>query len=360
MADEIKDIKETAAQFAVKEIAPFANPDFATVFKKAGAAGLCGIGTPERYGGSGGGWPQIISLGRELARHGGNAGTAFSLMYHLSVSRFMVQGFGTEAQKARHLPEMAKGNTTVSFAASEPGVGAHPKHINLSGERDNADFILTGEKTYISNGPVAGHYIIIAVTSREGDRKKFTAFLTQRDTPGLSLTPLDVGWLKSSPHCGLRLEGCRVPESMVIGNPGAAYADIVLPFRPLEDALMTGLITGGMERIFSKALENVKVSETTGGLNEKAGRLYSILTAIDAVCWRSAEVLESQGLNRELESMGFWFREMAREFISIMTTLPGFAEGELEKDIRKLVDLGKNISLLRQAKTGAALLKERR
>lgn len=360
MANEIMNIGETAARFALAEIAPFADPDFTTVFRKAGAAGLCGIGTPEEYGGSGGGWPQIISLGRELALHGGNAGTAFSLMYHSSVSRFMVQGFGTEAQKSRLLPDMVKGNTTVSFAASEPGVGAHPKHINLSGERDNADFILTGEKTYISNGPIAGCFIIIAVTAREGDRKKFTAFLTDRDTPGFSLTPLDVGWLKSSPHCGLRLEGCRVPETAIIGNPGAAYGDIVLPFRPLEDALMTGLIAGGLERLFATALENLKGSEKTGDLDEKAGRLYSILTAMDAVCLRSAEVLESQGLNRELESLGFWFREMAREFISIMATLPGFTEGELVKDIRKLVDLGKNVSLLRQAKTGAALLKERR
>jgi len=270
----MSNIKEITAQFALKEIAPFANPDFATILKKAGAAGLCGIGTPAAHGGSGGGWPEIISFGRALARHGGNAGTAFSLMYHLSVSRFMVQGFGTGAQKDGLLPELAKGETTVSFAASEPGVGAHPKHINASGKRDNADFILSGEKTYISNGPVADYYIIIAVTSREGDRKSFTAFLTSRNTQGLSLTPLDVGWLKSSPHCGLHLEGCRVPQSDILGNPGSAYPDIVLPFRPLEDALTTGLIAGGLERLLAAVLKHV--SGISGDLHEKAGRLYSI------------------------------------------------------------------------------------
>ena len=353
------DMKETTTQFALQEIAPFANPDFATIFKKAGAAGLCGIGTPAAHGGSGGGWPEIISFGRELARHGGNAGTAFSLMYHLSVSRFMVQGFGTEEQKQRLVPELAKGKTTVSFAASEPGVGAHPKHIKASGKQDNSDFILSGEKTYISNGPVADYYIIIAVTSREGDRKNFTAFLTDRNTQGLSLTPLDVGWLKSSPHCGLRLEDCRVKKSAMLGNPGAAYTDIVLPFRPLEDALTTGLIAGGLERLFTAALKNPGVSGISGDLQEKAGRLYSILTAMDAVSLRSAEVLENFGLNRELEGLSFWFREMAREFISIMTSIPGVEEGEFGKDIRKLVDLGKNVSFLKQAKTGEALLKER-
>jgi len=352
-------MKEISAQFATKEIAPFANPDFAAVFKKAGAAGLCGIGTPAAYGGSGGGWPEIISFGRELARHGGDAGIAFSLMYHLSVSRFMVQGFGTEEQKYKLLPELAKGETTVSFAASEPGVGAHPKHLNTSGKRDNAEFILSGEKTYISNGPVADYYIIIAVTSREGDRKSFTAFLTARNTQGLSLTPLDVGWLKSSPHCGLRLEGCRVPKSAMLGNPGAAYTDIVLPFRPLEDALTTGLIAGGLERLLAATLKNLNVSGISGDLHEKVGRLYSILTAMDAVSLRSAEVLESFGMNRELEGLSFWFRETAREFISLMASLPVYKEDAFGKDIRKLVDLGKNVSFLKQAKTGEALLKER-
>jgi acyl-CoA dehydrogenase len=352
------DIRETAAQFAVKEIAPFANPDFAAILGKAGAAGLCRIGTPEEYGGSGGGWPDIISLGRELARHGGNAGTAFSLMYHASVSRFMVQRFGTEAQKSRLLPEMVKGNTTVSFAASEPGVGAHPKHIKASAERDNADFLISGEKTYISNGPVADHYIIIAVTSREGDRKKFTAFLTERHTPGLSLTALDVGWLKSSPHCGLRLDGCRVPEAAILGNPDTAYPDIVLPFRPLEDALMTGLITGGLERTFAAALEKLKASGESSEMNNRAGQLYSILTALDAVSLRSAEVLEIRGLNRELEGLSFRFREMAREFTSLLDSLPGYEEDVFAKDIRKLVDLGRNVSFLKQAKTGETLIRK--
>lgn len=355
----MSDIKKVTAKFAIEEIAPFTNPDFAKIFKRAGAAGLCGIGIPEEYGGSGGGWPEIISVGKELARHGGDAGIAFSLMYHLSVSRFMVQGFGTGAQKAQLLPELAKGRTILSFAASEPGVGAHPKHINASGERDKGDFILRGEKTYISNGPLADYYIIIAVTNWKGDRKEFTAFLTDRGTPGLYLTPLDVGWLKSSPHCGLRLEECRVPESAVLGNPGSAYPDIVLPFRPLEDALTTGLITGGLDRLFASALDKLRVSGKSSDLNEKAGRLYSILTALDAVSLRSAQVLESLGLNRELESLSFCFREMAREFISTMATLPGFEETEFGKDIRKLVDLGKNVSFLKQAKTGEALIKER-
>lgn len=351
------DVRETAAQFAVKEIAPFANPEFAAIIRKAGSAGLCGIGTPEEYGGAGGGWPEIISCGRELARHGGDAGIAFSLMYHLSVSRFMVQGFVSEARKSRLLPELAGGKATVSFAASEPGVGAHPKHINLSGKQDNADFILTGEKTYISNGPVADHYIIIAVTSRNGDRKQFTAFLTERDTPGLSLTPLDVGWLKSSPHCGLRLEGCRVPASSVLGKPGSAYGDIVLPFRPLEDALTTGLITGGLERMFASALKAIGASRSED-LKEKAGRLYSILTAMDAVSLRAAAVLEGSGINGELEGLSFWFRETAREFISLLGSLPGYEEYAFAKDIRKLVDLGRNVSFLKQAKTGETLIRK--
>lgn len=355
------DIKETAAQFALKEIAPVAKPDFISILRKAGTAGICGVGLPEPYGGSGGGYPEIIALAKGLARHGGDAGMAFSLMYHLSVSRFMLLGFGTDAQRSKLLPELAAGGTTLCFAVSEPGIGAHPKHLKAAAERDNGSYIIRGEKTYVSNGPVADHFIIVAATASEGNRKQFTAFLTGRDAPGLNLTPLDVGWLKSSPHCGLRLDGCRVPDSAVVGTPGKAYPDIVMPFRPLEDALTTGLICGGLERLFAAALDRLKSSGTAGTdeLKDSVGRLYSILAAMQAVCLRTATVLDSQGLNRELEGLCFWFREMAREFMSLLSSLPGQEENAFGKDIRKLVDLGKNVSFLRQAKTGGTLLQER-
>ncbi len=351
---------EIAKQFAAVEIAPAVNPDFPAIFRKAAAAGLCGIGLPVEYGGSGGGYPEITAFARELTRHGGDAGIAFSLMYHLVVSRFMISGFGSGEQKEALLPDLAAGRKTVCFAVSEPGVGAHPKHIKATAARINGDFVLEGEKSYLSNGPVVDFYILIAITARDGDKKQFTAFLTDRNLPGLTLTPLDVGWLKSSPHCGLRLENCRVPASAILGTQGTAYRDIVMPFRPLEDAVGTGLITGGLERIFAAHLKTLGTPGTAAAenLKEKIGRMYSILTALGAVSRQAAVVLELSGINRELEGLCFWYREMAREFISIAASLPGNGEYDFGRDIMKLVDLGKNVSFLRQAKTGGLLIKE--
>ena len=359
------DVKEKAKQFAIEDIAGAPDHDLHNLLQKAGIAGLCGIGIPAEYGGAGGGYREITCLGRTLARHGGNAGSAFSLLYHLAVSNFMVLGFGNKRQKENLLPQLAAGKTTISFAASEPGVGAHPKHIETWGEKEGGSFLLRGEKTFVTNGPAAGFYVIIAITARKAHRKQFTAFLTGREVQGLHLTPLDVGFLRSSPHCSLRLEGCRVPQSAVLGRNGSAYRDIVLPFRPLEDVLTTGLICGGLERLFTEALQAIKGSGSgvngLKGIREKIGRLYSLLTAMDAVSLRTAAGLENYGINQELESLCFWFREMAREFISGLASLPNSAESEkgvFGKDISKLVDLGKNVSALKQTKIGGDILKE--
>lgn len=351
-------IKDKAMQFALAEIAGDKKPPFETVLRKAGQAGLCGIGLPEEHGGAGGGSAEIMDAVRAITRHGGDAGMAFSLSYHLSVLRYLVYAFGDNQQKELYLRGFASGNITAGLAVSEPGAGAHPKHLKAAAEKAGDRYILNGEKSFLTNGPLLDFFIFIAGTGLDGGKKRFTAFLLPADLPGLKKSPLEFGWLKSSPHCTLNVQGCSLSGSSVLGRPGMAYEDMVLPFRVIEDVLLLGLLLGGLERMFTRLLERASRSDASP---EKIGRVFGMLAALDAISARASQALDAQGLpavgNRVLESLAFEFRNLARDYLAILKTVAvDLTPDDFDTDISRLMDLGRQVTLIRQNKTGDDLL----
>ena len=129
------------------------------------------------------------------------------------VNRWFIAGFGTEAQRAHWLGQAA------SVAISEPDVGAHPKRLTTRAEPEGDGYRITGEKAWVSNGPSAAVFVVLAITAMEGDRKRYSAFLVPHDSPGLSLKDMPrFHALRPSRHCGLRLDGVRVPADAMLGE----------------------------------------------------------------------------------------------------------------------------------------------
>ena len=150
------------------------------------------------------------------------------------VSRFFIAGFGNAEQREAWLPHLA------SVAISEPRVGAHPKLLTTRAEADGDARRITGEKAWVTNGPLADVFIVLAVMAVEDGRKRYGAFLVPRDTVGLSINERpEYRALAPSRHCGLVLDGCRVPRSALLGPAGSAYEAMALPFRDVEDAVGT-------------------------------------------------------------------------------------------------------------------------
>jgi acyl-CoA dehydrogenase len=351
-------IKDKAMRFALEEIACDKKPPFETVLRKAGQTGLCGIGLPEEHGGAGGGSTEIMDAVRAITRHGGDAGMAFSLSYHLSVLRYLIYAFGDRQQKEAYLRGFATGKITAGLAVSEPGAGAHPKHLKSTAETAGDRYILSGEKSFLTNGPFLDFFIFIAGTAFDGGKKMFTAFLLPANLPDLKKSPLEFGWLKSSPHCTLSVRGCSLSASSILGRPGMAYENIVLPFRVIEDVLLLGLLLGGLEYLFTRLLERARRRDASP---EKIGRLFGMLAALDAISARASQALDAQDLpavgNRVLESLAFEFRNIARDYLSILKTVAGdVTPDEFDTDISRLIDLGRQVTLIRQNKTGDDLL----
>lgn len=195
------------------------------------------------------------------------------------VSRFFIEGFGNDAQREAWLSQIA------SVAISEPRVGAHPKLLTTHAKEDEGTYAIFGEKAWVTNGPIAAVFIVFAVTSMEDGRKRYSAFLVPRDTPGLSIDEApQYRALAPSRHCGLKLDGCRVPRSALLGSPGTAYETMALPFRDVEDAVGTFGLLGAFRFLLSRFARH-------GGPSDDAVQSLGRLAALTAVFAEAAETV---------------------------------------------------------------------
>lgn len=217
------------------------------LWRAMGEDGLLGLGIPTAYGGGGLSAVGLVRVGEALVRGGLNLGIATSWLSHTAVAATLIARFGTPAQRDLYLPSIADGRLTASVSISEPEAGAHPKLLTTRADRVEGGFRLEGEKAFVTNGPIAGLYVVLAITAVEGGRKRYTAFLVPADTPRLSRTRAGVvDFLKPSPHCGLSLKGCVLGEDAVLGTPGAAFETMSLPLRTFEDVLGLGPLAGAI------------------------------------------------------------------------------------------------------------------
>lgn len=192
------------------------------------------------------------------------------------VGRWFIEGFGNAEQRA-----LWRGRAS-SVAISEPDIGAHPKHLRTRAEPCGVGFRITGEKAWVSNGPSADVIVVLAVTAEVEGRKRYSAFLVPRDTPGLSMQEMP-GFhaLRPSRHCMLTLNGCVVPAEALLGEPGTAYERMAMPFRDVEDAVGTFGTLGAFRFL---------LPHLTGGAGEAALSLGG-LAALSAVYAAAAETL---------------------------------------------------------------------
>jgi alkylation response protein AidB-like acyl-CoA dehydrogenase len=220
-----------------------------------------------------------------------------SWLYQQSIAIYLISGFGNEKQRKKILPLMVKGKLIASFAVSEPKHGAHPQLLTSAATSDGNFYRLNGEKTYLTNGPIAGLFIVVAITGEEKQQKKFSAFLVQGSEEGVSISPqLKLNFLKPSPHGGIGLHDCRVPVLNMLGEKDTAYTDMVLPFSDVENIVMMGAAAGGMgAELMDVILEiNARRINENKSLQSEIGELDSLLETMRAVAREAAQKLDQQ------------------------------------------------------------------
>jgi acyl-CoA dehydrogenase len=216
------------------------------------------------------------------------------------VGRFFIVGFGTATQRATLLPLLARGKALLAVAISEPGVGAHPKHLTTRALADGDGVLISGRKAWVSNGPDASHFIVLAISAFDGERKRYSAYLLPRDTPGLTLRPMPE--LRDGRHCLLDLDACFAPREALLGPPGDAYAAMALPFRDVEDAVGLAKLAGALRHLLTRLATGAPTPEATlslGGLAALTavlvGGAEAVVAALDAA-WLAGENARLVGL----------------------------------------------------------------
>src|SRR5450756_746539 len=219
--------RDTVRQFADESVRPHVKEmDEKGVFEpklieQFFQLGLMGIEIPEQYGGGGGTFFEAILAVEELSRVDPSAGVVVDVQNTL-VNNALLR-WATEEQKKRYLPRMCS-DTVGAYALSEAGSGSGAFALQARAELKGDEYVLNGQKLWITNGKEAGVFILLATIDPAAGYKGITAFIVEKNFPGFTVGKKeDKLGIRASSTCELIMEDCRVPKNNVLGEVGKGY-----------------------------------------------------------------------------------------------------------------------------------------
>ena len=231
LTEEQREIQRLAREFAEAEIAPFSDqwdrdqhfePSLVT---KLGELGFLGMLLPEQFGGLSLDMLTYLVALEEIATV--DASVAVMMSVHNSLPTQMILRWGTDEQKQRFLPAMARGELLGAFALSEPEAGSDAASLRTQAVRDGKCWVLNGTKAWVSSGTHAGVVLAMARTDHPGDRRGprgISAFIITPDLPGFHVGKKeDKMGLRASPTVQLIFDSLRVPAVNLLGHEGSGF-----------------------------------------------------------------------------------------------------------------------------------------
>ena len=359
------------AEFAAGEIAPGADErDRSAQFsrelwKRMGEEGLLGLLVPQEYGGRGEDFLTTAVVAENLARHGHDMGLCISLTVTILLCHFQFLRHANEEQKKKYLPAIVDGEIIPAFAVSEREHGSHPRYLKTTAELDGSDYIVSGRKMYITNGPVADVVIVFAITEKIGDRNGLSAFFVEKGTPGFSVGEImDLPFCRSSPHSELVFENCRVPGGNLLGEKNAAFKNMVRGVRENEDALGMATFVGllGRQLELASAYLKQKDSEISEERLLLLSDFASIVESARTVAYKTAWLFdEGKTATSEYGLCHACFQNLAdsaSETLKKLITEEELVAAGLERPVRDMgiARIGRNVSKMRKLALGKRLL----
>jgi alkylation response protein AidB-like acyl-CoA dehydrogenase len=217
-------------------------------------AGLFVIRVPEAYDGGGMDYTSSIIVVEELARVDGTCANTVA-HHHAGLCCFM-KGASQE-QKDRYFPKIGKGDYLLGFALTEPNAGSDAFSLQTSATLDGADYVINGNKCFISNSGLTDVYVVFATVNPELGRNGITAFLVEKDTPGFKVGKAEkkMGF-RASPTCELIFDNVHVPRENLLGEAGNGWQLVhqsLTETRVMVAAMGLGMAQGAMEAAVAHA-----------------------------------------------------------------------------------------------------------
>ena len=264
--DEQQALRDMLRTFVAKEVRPKAGEwDASAEFPretvaKLGELGLLGAMVPEEYGGSGMDTVSYAVAVEEIAKGDGSLG--LTVASHNSLCTAHILGFGSEAVKRKYLPGLASGRALGAWALTEPGSGSDSLGMRTKAEWKNDRWVINGSKMFITQGNVAGVYVVLAVTDRDKRKDGVTAFVFPAGTKGLSIgKKLHKLGMRSSDTAELVFEDLEVGPDAVVGQVNSGFRDTMKNLaggRISIAALSVGIGLGAMREALAYSKERVQ------------------------------------------------------------------------------------------------------
>ena len=304
LTDEQKMIQEMARNFTEKEVAPVAaelddTHQFPTdLASKMGELGLMGVAVPEEYGGAGMDYVSYVIALEEISSACANTGVVMSANNSLACGPVLKNG--TEEQKQRFLAPMAAGEKIGCFGLTEPSAGSDAGNQKTTAVLEGEEWVLNGNKVFITNGTHADIAVVFAMTDKEKGVKGISTFIVEKDTPGFTAGKAEkkLG-LNASGTAELVFEDCRIPKDQLLGELGQGFK---IALQTLDGgrigiaAQAIGIARGAMEQSVRYSLERVQFNQPIAKFQAIQWMLADMATEIDAarlLAYRAARKQDS-------------------------------------------------------------------
>ncbi|WP_163099585.1 acyl-CoA dehydrogenase [Peribacillus alkalitolerans] len=287
--EEQEMMRKMVRDFAQQEIAPFVEKmeegEFPReLIKKMGELGLMGIPVPEAYGGAEMDFVSYIIAIHEISKVSATLGVILSV--HTSVGTNPILYFGTEEQKQKYVPKLASGEYLGAFCLTEVSAGSDASSLKSKAVKSGDHYVINGSKVFITNGGEADVYIVFATTNPEAGAKGVSAFIVEKDTPGLVIGKDEhkMG-LHGSRTVQLSFEDMKVPVENLLGQEGEGFK---IAMANLDSgrigiaAQSLGIAEGAMEHAIAYAKERKQFGKPIALQQGVGFKLADMATNIEA------------------------------------------------------------------------------
>jgi isovaleryl-CoA dehydrogenase len=376
LGEDIDMLRDSVYQFAQGEIAPLAAQADADnqfpnhLWRKMGDLGLLGITVSEEFGGVDMGYLAHTVAMEEISRASGGIGLSYGAHSNLCVNQIFKNG--TPAQRQAYLPKLVSGEHIGALAMSEPNAGSDVVSMKLRAEKKGDQYVLNGNKMWITNGPDAHVFVIYAKTDITAGSKGITAFIVEKGSPGFSQAQkLDKLGMRSSNTCELVFEDCVIPACNILGDVGGGvkilmsgldYERLVLSGGPL------GLMQASMDMVVPYIHDRQQFGQSIGQfqlIQGKVADMYTQMNAARAYVYTVAKSCDRGETTRKDAAGAILFAaELATKLALDAIQLLGgngyineYPTGRILRDA-KLYEIGAGTSEIRRMLIGRELFQE--
>jgi butyryl-CoA dehydrogenase len=308
LSPQHEEIRRTVRDFAEKRIAPVADElerrgEFPMdIVREAASLGLLGVPYPEEVGGTGLDSLAYAITVEELSRVSGSVGIIVSA--HTSLGCNPIYLAGTDAQKEKYLRPMASGQVIGAYGLTEPGAGSDSRGTRTRAHRDGDEWVINGSKRFITNAGVAGTYIVTALTDREQDSGRISAFIVEADTPGFSIGRMEEKMGLHASNTGeLLFDDCRIPADNLLGDEGEG------------DKLFLKTLDGGRIGIASMALGLAQAAYEAAAAYSKERRQFGRpIGAFQGVAFKIADMATTIDAARLMTYRAAWLKDCGKPY----------------------------------------------